>query len=246
MARKFVITLLVLGAALTALVFFRRHPTPLTLTGTVTTNDVLVSPQVTGRLDSLLVAEGDSVASGQLIALLSPEELRGRPDLLYPQRRGARLPGPGQLGQPGRRHGPGQRGRRHPGRCPAHLPARLGADRRDGAEPGGPGPGPDVVPGGPGPRRRGEEAGGRRPELPRHGPAAAGRGLGPGDEGGGAAGIYRGAGAGSGDCGCARRPAGGDRGPRPADPDADQPGRSLDPGRRGGELHRPDPPGRHA
>ena len=51
-------------------------PSSLTLTGVVTTNDVLVGSQVTGRVDKLLVTEGDQVKAGQLLAVIAPEELR--------------------------------------------------------------------------------------------------------------------------------------------------------------------------
>ena len=53
-----------------------RPPTSLVLTGIVTTNHIVVSPQITGRLEKLLAAEGDTVASGQLLAVLTPDELR--------------------------------------------------------------------------------------------------------------------------------------------------------------------------
>lgn len=46
------------------------------LTGIVTTNDVIVSPQISGQLSRLLVQEGDAVTSGQLLAVIAPEELR--------------------------------------------------------------------------------------------------------------------------------------------------------------------------
>lgn len=48
---------------------------PLVLTGIVTTNDVIVSPQVGGQLSKLLVNEGDSVSTGQLLAVISAGEL---------------------------------------------------------------------------------------------------------------------------------------------------------------------------
>ncbi|MBI3782109.1 MAG: HlyD family secretion protein [Deltaproteobacteria bacterium] len=48
----------------------------LVLTGLVTTHEVIVSPQVTGRIDRLLVHEGDSVKRDQLLALIEPDELR--------------------------------------------------------------------------------------------------------------------------------------------------------------------------
>jgi len=48
---------------------------PLVLTGIVTTNDVIVSPQVAGQVQKLLVSEGDSVTAGELIAVIAPGEL---------------------------------------------------------------------------------------------------------------------------------------------------------------------------
>jgi multidrug resistance efflux pump len=48
----------------------------LTLTGIVTTRDVIVSPQIAGRIGQLLVKEGDVVKHGQLAALLVPDELK--------------------------------------------------------------------------------------------------------------------------------------------------------------------------
>ena len=48
---------------------------PLVLTGIVTTNDVIVSPQVGGQVQQLLVKEGDSVVAGQLLAVISAGEL---------------------------------------------------------------------------------------------------------------------------------------------------------------------------
>ena len=46
------------------------------LTGIVTANDVIVSPQVAGKIDRLLVSEGDAVTKGQLLAVISPAELQ--------------------------------------------------------------------------------------------------------------------------------------------------------------------------
>ena len=50
-------------------------PKTVTLTGVVTTDDVVVSPLLTARVDKLLVKEGDAVKSGDLLAVLSPAEL---------------------------------------------------------------------------------------------------------------------------------------------------------------------------
>lgn len=77
MRRKVVLILIALGlVAATARALLRPPPARLTLTGIVTTNDVIVGPQVTGQVSQLLVAEGDSVTRGQLIAVLAPAELR--------------------------------------------------------------------------------------------------------------------------------------------------------------------------
>ena len=54
----------------------RARSAPLVLTGIVTTNEVVVSPQVAGQVARLLVAEGDSVTAGQLLAVIAPDELR--------------------------------------------------------------------------------------------------------------------------------------------------------------------------
>ena len=52
------------------------RPVPLVLTGIVTTNDVVVSPQIAGRIDQLNVNEGDQVKAGQVIAVLDAGELQ--------------------------------------------------------------------------------------------------------------------------------------------------------------------------
>jgi multidrug resistance efflux pump len=68
--------LLVLGAAGAVYAYVRQRPTVLVLTGIVTTDDVLVSPQVGGKLGQLLVSEGDTVQKDQLVAVIVPDELR--------------------------------------------------------------------------------------------------------------------------------------------------------------------------
>ena len=44
----------------------------ITLTGIVTTDDVIASAQIAGRLDKLLVTQGDTVKRGQLLAVVEP------------------------------------------------------------------------------------------------------------------------------------------------------------------------------
>jgi len=50
-----------------------RPPGKITLTGVVTTDAVIVSPEIQGRLQQLLVREGDTVTNGELLAQLQPE-----------------------------------------------------------------------------------------------------------------------------------------------------------------------------
>jgi len=52
------------------------QPTALVLTGIVTTNDVIVSPQISGQISQLLVNDGDQVKRDQLLAVITPDELR--------------------------------------------------------------------------------------------------------------------------------------------------------------------------
>jgi HlyD family secretion protein len=51
------------------------RPGVLVLTGIVTTDDVVVSPQVGGQIGRLMVKEGDTVARDQLLAVITPDEL---------------------------------------------------------------------------------------------------------------------------------------------------------------------------
>ena len=59
-----------------AYVVLRARPTTLTLTGLVTTNDVIVSSQIGGQIGQLKVKEGDVVTKDQLVAVIVPDELR--------------------------------------------------------------------------------------------------------------------------------------------------------------------------
>jgi len=68
------LTVLIAGAI--ALYLYERPPAVLVLTGIVTTNDVVVSPQIAGQISQLLVKEGDQVTRDQLLAVISPEELK--------------------------------------------------------------------------------------------------------------------------------------------------------------------------
>jgi multidrug resistance efflux pump len=73
---KFLIILGIILAIASAYYFFS---TPggkdLVLVGTVDANQIVVSPQIQGRISKLLVEEGTQVKQGDLIALLDPSEL---------------------------------------------------------------------------------------------------------------------------------------------------------------------------
>jgi multidrug resistance efflux pump len=56
--------------------FTRTRWSGMVLTGIVTTDQIVVSSQVQGRIARMMVETGDSVPKGQLLALIAPEELR--------------------------------------------------------------------------------------------------------------------------------------------------------------------------
>ncbi|HEY4129748.1 MAG TPA: biotin/lipoyl-binding protein, partial [Gemmatimonadaceae bacterium] len=68
-----VIAVVVVGAG--AYAFVQSRQTSVTLIGVVDANDVVVTPRVQARLDTLLVDEGSEVKAGQLIASLESSEL---------------------------------------------------------------------------------------------------------------------------------------------------------------------------
>jgi HlyD family secretion protein len=78
MSKKKPIVLIVLLLAAGAGTYAYRHlpPPPLVLTGIVTTNDVIVSPQIAGQIGQLLVKEGDPVKKDALVAVIVPDELK--------------------------------------------------------------------------------------------------------------------------------------------------------------------------
>jgi HlyD family secretion protein len=78
MPRKKAVLLLVavLAAGAGTYAYRRMPPAALVLTGIVTTNDVIVSPQIAGQIGQLLVTEGDAVKKDQLVAVIVPDELK--------------------------------------------------------------------------------------------------------------------------------------------------------------------------
>ncbi|HET7842239.1 MAG TPA: efflux RND transporter periplasmic adaptor subunit [Candidatus Acidoferrales bacterium] len=77
MSRKAFGVILILVVAASVAVFYvtRLRSKGIVLTGIVTTDQVVVSSQIAGRLEKVAVKEGDNVSSGQLLALIAPKEL---------------------------------------------------------------------------------------------------------------------------------------------------------------------------
>ena len=91
MKQRIGLLLLILGVGAAAGAYFAyRRPSPLVLTGVVTTNDVVVSPQIGGRIERLLINEGDIVKRDQLLAVIAPDELKA--DIAYYAQRTASKP----------------------------------------------------------------------------------------------------------------------------------------------------------
>lgn len=77
MKSKVPIVLLILAVIAGALYLKLRTPAgDLVLTGIVTTDEVIVSSQIAGRMGELLVKEGDTVTQNELLAVIDPQELK--------------------------------------------------------------------------------------------------------------------------------------------------------------------------
>src|SRR5277367_3680425 len=73
---KFLIILAIILAIASAYYFLSTpRGNDLVLVGTVDANQIVVSPQIQGRIQKLLVEEGTQVKQGDLIALIDPSEL---------------------------------------------------------------------------------------------------------------------------------------------------------------------------
>ena len=68
------VAILILAVVIAAVLYFvlSRPPHQIVLTGVVTTDEVIVSPQIEGQIEQLFVNEGDTVTNGQLIARIEP------------------------------------------------------------------------------------------------------------------------------------------------------------------------------
>ena len=81
MKRK-IAAIAIIAAVIAAMISYRltRSPSSLVLTGIVTTDDVQVSSQIQGRIQELLVRQGDTVKKGQLLAVIQPQEWQADKD----------------------------------------------------------------------------------------------------------------------------------------------------------------------
>ena len=74
--KKQKIPLLILAVIVVGLIIYfvaMRRPSSIVLTGIVTTDEVIVSPEINGRLEKVLVDVGDVVTNGQLLAVIQPQ-----------------------------------------------------------------------------------------------------------------------------------------------------------------------------
>lgn len=71
--KKLAIVIIVVAILIAVGVVLRPRSNQIVLTGVVTTDEVIVSPQIQGRIEKLLVGQGDVVTNGQLIARIEPE-----------------------------------------------------------------------------------------------------------------------------------------------------------------------------
>jgi len=71
--RKIQLFILVLIIGVAIYFAIARPPREIVLSGIVTTDEVIVSPQIQGRLQQVLVDRGDSVTNGQLLAVIQPQ-----------------------------------------------------------------------------------------------------------------------------------------------------------------------------
>ncbi len=74
--KRFAVLILIVIVAVVAYVVYNRPTNAIVLTGVVTTDEVIVSPEISGRLEQLYVDVGDTVTNGQLLARLQPEQWR--------------------------------------------------------------------------------------------------------------------------------------------------------------------------
>ena len=79
--RKLILGLIVAAILLLLYWALGTRTREITLTGLVTTDEVIVSSEIQGRVQELRVKEGDTVTNGQLLALIQPREWKA--DVAY-------------------------------------------------------------------------------------------------------------------------------------------------------------------
>src|SRR5215831_19701711 len=89
MRRRLILLLIVAGVLGGVYYSMHQPPGPLTLTGIVTTEDVIIGPQVGGLIGRLLVKEGDQIQKNQLVAVMTTDELRANRDFYSKQEESA-------------------------------------------------------------------------------------------------------------------------------------------------------------
>jgi HlyD family secretion protein len=74
--------ILLIAAAVAAFVYFAvvSRQREIVLTGIVTTDEVIISSEITGRVQQLLVEQGDKVTNGELVAVIQPQERKAELD----------------------------------------------------------------------------------------------------------------------------------------------------------------------
>ena len=76
-----VVLLLLIAAGVAAFYYWSPYnQNSIVLTGIVTTDSVIVSPQIQGQIQKLLVNQGDTVRAQQLVAVIDPQELQAEAD----------------------------------------------------------------------------------------------------------------------------------------------------------------------
>src|SRR5215831_2786246 len=82
MKRKALTLVAVVAASVERLIYALTRPTrEIMLTGIVTTDQVIVSAEIQGRLQRLMVKEGDTTTNGQLLGIIQPQEWKA--DVAY-------------------------------------------------------------------------------------------------------------------------------------------------------------------
>jgi multidrug resistance efflux pump len=74
MKGKIPLIIVVVAVVVVVYLILQHRGHPLQLTGLVTTDEVIVSSEIQGRLQHLFVREGDTVTNGQLLGIIQPAE----------------------------------------------------------------------------------------------------------------------------------------------------------------------------